>query len=110
MISDIKIGKIHFISHQYRNVTTQILRFADDIPENFKPYVVVGKLLSRDLFLPLEIMEVNHLDIILDDKNKIWVKVLAGNVVGWIKIYKTEIYELNPGLIYENYYLLDKSE
>ena len=108
MVSNIKIGKLHFISHQYQNVTTQILKFPDDIPGNFKPYTVLEKLYSRDLFLPLEVLEVNTFDMILEDPNKIWIKVLYKNIIGWIKVYKSEIYELNPGLIYENFYILDK--
>ena len=102
MKSDIKIGKLYFISHRYYESYTQIV-FE---PKNWDETKVLGKLLSKQLFMILEMKEIDPFDMIYNDGNKIWIKILHEDVIGWIKTNLDEIYELNENIFEENVYLL----
>lgn len=103
MNSDIKIGKLYYISYQhYENYTPIISE-----PETWSERKVLTTLVSKQIFMLLEIKEIDPMDMVYNDENKFWLKILCKDIVGWIKVHKDEIYELYENLPLENVYLLD---
>ena len=102
MKADIKIGKLYFVSHKFYESYTHII----SEPKNWDETKVLGKLLSKQLFLPLEIKEVDPFDMMYHDGRKIWINILYTDIVGWIKVNIDEVYELNENIFQESVYLL----
>ena len=103
MNSDIKIGNLYYISYQYYENYTPII----SEPKNWEETKVLNTLVSKQIFIPLEIKEIEPPDMLYHDENKIWLKILCKDIVGWIKVNRHEIYELYENVPFENVYLLD---
>lgn len=107
MVPRIEVGKLYFISHKYPNTYTKIIKFEDNTPNNWSPQTILGSLITKDLFIILDTQEINPYEYSYDDSEKIWLRILFKDTVGWIKADKHELYEMNPTFFSESVYILD---
>ncbi len=87
MNSELKIGQLYCLFFKSSFSFAPVVYHPTN---NWEAVEIIEKLFSNQIFLLIEIKYETHID---SSHNRIWLKILLKNFIGWIKISPHDIKE-----------------